>query len=1177
MKTPTERRGQMEKEKKIENSDKLNLIKWTPDQQNAIKACTGELLVSAAAGSGKTAVLVERVINLLTRENNPITPDELLVVTFTNAAAAEMKVKIAKRLGEYIDADPGNYALNKVLMSLDDAQISTTDSFCIKLVRENAGEAGVSPDFKVIGEGDELIAENAAMSATLEQFVAEYPEKFSLLNKCFGSATGSESVAEIISNIYDTAMSHPFPEKWIDKLTEEIDENADLNDTPDGKTVLEYALKLSDSCVKLAKSGISVMKYDEEVENKYYDSFVSAVSLFSEISEALGTLKRDGIKDYLSEIKLESLPKIGRGFGAKSNPVTDYCQKIYKGKLTKYLEEIKDLFQSGNSENISDAEAVRPVKEALSLAVKMYAENLFSIKSEKNEYYFSDILSMAVKLLVDENGKRTKTADMLSERYKAVLVDEYQDTNETQDIIYTTVGGDNLFMVGDVKQSIYSFRLALPEIFVDKYNMFSDYDGKKHPSKIFLSKNFRSRKGVLDSVNFIFSKIMSPDIGGVGYGENEKLKFGGGYDGDSEKCSEIITVKTSLIDDEAKAAAKRIDDMIKSGFLITDHGEKRKAKPSDFCILFRSDAGGKVTDAYTRALSEYGIEARGEQRNSLFDVPEVEIFISLLRVTDNPSDDVSLISVMMSPLYGFTPDELADLRIKDRNAKIYSVVKKEAENGNKKCLALINDIGYYRDESESETVDLFVRNLLDETGIMSVVSAMKEPETRKLNLLNISALADDFSAKGSGSLGGFVRYLRQCEDSSVKLNAATSALPGSNVVSMMTIHKSKGLEFPVVILADASKKINKQDLNGNIIINSKYGVGMKRIEPDFMKKYPTNEYLSSKIHKQDEIMSEEMRILYVALTRAKEKIIVMIRDGSTEKKQSGTVISPDSETEPVYADLIKADSYSSWINAAINSNICDRKEAAELFDIKTVEPEKNGSADEEETYSEPDEKIIAEIKRRAEYVYPYSYPENVRPKAIASDFENSDSKLKYIGESKPSFMMSGGFNPAMAGTINHKFMENIDFCASDAKSELERMKNENIFTSEEASAVRLGDIDKFLAGNLNRRIINSEKVSREREFTCFLSLKELGIKSNKNVEDEKILIEGKVDLIFIEGKEAVIVDWKTDRGKTRQDFVDTYSGQLKVYALAAEKVLGIKVKELIVYSLSLGEEIEITV
>ena len=1163
--------------------------KWTKDQQNAIDARGGTLLLSAAAGSGKTAVLVERIIKLLTDGNDTVEPGQLLVVTFTNAAAAEMRSRISAAVDKLIANEPSNSFYRNIKMKLPEAKITTMDSFCISLVRENFHAADIAPDFTLLETGEERILISEAMSRMLERMSKENSEIYNLLNTMTSYNKDDGQLAAKIENLYDFSLSHPFAEKWLSDVENMYNTDSDIKDSLWGRLILEEAGVITDYCLELLRNAVSDVIGHEVMEEKYRGELENKLALLEETARIIETSSWDGICSHVQNLAWGRLPTAPRGYG--SDPVKLSAEGKYK-EAGSAAANLGKIFCATTNEHEEDMSKLRPVIKGLADAVREFAGIYASLKNERNSYTFTDILHFALKLLVkEEDGQIQKTslAYDLQSRYYEILIDEYQDTNEAQDMLFTVLSknGNNMFMVGDVKQSIYRFRLAMPEIFMKKSREFCDYDGVNFPAKIFLGQNFRSRKGVLDNINFLFKNLMSDYAGEMEYTDKDALYYSDVYEQESSQPDVSLRFLTgSSTNDEAEYIADLIEKTVASGVTVSSKEGVRQVRFGDFCILLRSLKG--KAELYENALRRRNIKVIYEKKTNLFDTTEAGVFMSLLKVINNPTDDVSMLSVMFSPLYGFTADESARIKLHDKKQNLYSCLKADSQT-NEKTAKLLKDLKSYRQMSAVMPFDLFVRTLLETTGYMSIVSALAGGEDRKMNLLLLCSLASDYADRGGTGIGGFIRYINTSAENGADIAAATSGTSDTNAVRIMSIHKSKGLEFPYVILADCGKRINKTDAYEDMIISPSAGVGMVIINNEKLQKYSSLGHMASKLAVKRATISEELRIFYVAMTRAREKLIAVSAVNNITNELKGAAVAVSHKKISPYA-VINASTYVRWLLLGYMKHPdmypllsengfqtqFDFSQADSRLSVVVQESQEAEVIDAvQQENAVADDVVIEQIRQRAEFVYPYNIPADARPKRVASDFEKKMFNEHFFAKSKPSFLCNDKLTAAQAGTANHLFMQNFDFDCSDIDAECERMVANGELTRVQANAVRKDKIRAFILSPIFERIRNADTVYREKDFTVQIRLGDISPEADESVADEKILILGKADLVFVENGEAVIVDYKTDRTKTQEEFVSAYSGQLDMYSRAMEQILELPVKETIIYSLELEKEIRI--
>ena len=1160
--------------------------KWTPAQKNAIEARSGTLLVSAAAGSGKTSVLTERIIRKLTGEN-PVRPESLLVVTFTNAAAAEMRSRIFAGIAALKAENPERRdEFTSLLSVLGEMQVCTMDSFAMRLVKENCHSLGIDADFNILDKGESQYLKKKTVIKVLERRFAEKSDTFLPLARMFESGKNDTNLIKTVQRLSEFSMSEAEPEKWLGQIHKMYD-NSSPADSVWGKIILDDVKAALAYCIALYDVAIKEMVSDEEIAEQYGDFIADEKEL---VEEAVRALERGGwdyklgvIADNYQRIYKDRKFPSKRGYG--DNPVK-ISVKSKRDEAKSVFEDIMDDFNITEAENAEDMEILAPVAKELCETVIEYNKELLEAKKEIGSYDFSDISHFALSLLFDSCAPDGKTplARELTAKYSEILIDEYQDTNRAQDALFHSVSdeGKNMFFVGDVKQSIYRFRLASPEIFIEKCNEFPLYDGNAEKSKIILGHNFRSRKGILDCVNFIFSKIMSPRCGEIEYNENERLNFP-----DGAVPSATTDVNVTVIEcgeekafaAEARQIARTIRDCLDRGVTVGEGENERKAVASDFCILMRSPSG--IAHFYVKELEKAGIPLASSINLSYFETPEIKTVMSYLRVLDNPIRDTDLLTIMLSPLFGFTADDVTALRLKTgRYVSLYATVMQGKADGDKKCIALLEKLDRFRKLAACSPVGDVIREIYDDTSFVIAAGAMKNGEKRRENLKKLLEMAEH-CPESSTTLSGFVRYIEILRENESDVSVVSSA----DGVRFMTMHGSKGLEFPFVFIAGSAKLFVKKDLYGSLIINHNAGLGIQRREPEMIKKYDTIASTALRKINNNEMISEFLRVYYVGLTRAKQKLFIMLplknhvaRIGEAEGLISGF------DTVPSY--LINGTAgpmkWLLWAFALHPEGRSFRKFTSDdPADVKAVRFEfvsdEDGAADDvpEAEKASADEDMIALIKEKAGFTYKWADIAGARSKHTASSIDEEHFDAADFGKSVPAFMFSSSMSPVDIGTATHRFLQFCDFdsCRKSVEAECERLVKNGRLTEKQASGVDAEAINHFVSSEILARAEKSRAMYREKQFTMTKSICELDSTISEEFADEKTVIIGKIDLLFIEDDGAVIVDYKTDKVSDVAMLGSHYGAQMKLYSEALEKSMGLKVKECILYSLKLRDSI----
>ena len=890
-------------------------MKWTTDQQKAIDARKGTLLVSAAAGSGKTAVLVERVIQRICDAENPCGVENMLIVTFTNAAAAQMKDKIHAAIGKKIALNPTDKRLRRQQLMLPFANICTIDSFCIGLVRENFHSLGIAPDFALLDEGKLGLMRNRAVSAVADELYAESTESFLNLCELISDKKDDKKLIDAILKLYELSRAYPFPEKWLKSLASEFSNPKPIKESAWGEIILNHAEKSISACITDAEHCIRLLADEPELEAKYRVTFEDDRAMFEKVLESLRNDSWDEFSACVADSSFVRMATAPKGYTGELKDICKGARDVYK----KRFADVSSYVGISENEHKDDVERLAPIISELVDAVIKYAEEFKRLKREENGADFSDTLHMALELLVeptDDGYVKTPLALQLAENYAEILVDEYQDVNKAQDMIFSALSRDesNLFMVGDVKQSIYRFRQAMPEIFLARRDGMDEYEDGNYPAKVTLGKNFRSRKGVTEIVNFIFSSLMSRDAGGLDYDKNEFLEAAASYPESKGADTEVCLIETETgYEAQARYIADYIEKMMSDGTTFTEGDVQRKARYGDFCILLRSVKG--CSKAFTDELESRGIPVSCEAGESFLSSPEVMFMISLLKVIDNPVDDIPLTAVLISPVFGFTPDELALMRAAQRKCPVYQCVVYAAENGNRKAEMFLEKTKDMRRLASTVSASELIRRLISETGYGAVVSTMKDSAKRRANLNSFADIASRYESTGKKGVAGFVRYIDNITKGGVKITSGGSDSETADSVRIMTIHKSKGLEFPVCFLAACEKKYNELSVREDLLIASESGIGIKNNSG--YAKFDTIPRIAAKLEITKAEHSEELRVLYVALTRPKEKLVILASapDWSKELSRIAANVRDDMLIDPF--SVIGFSSYAKCILSAL--------------------------------------------------------------------------------------------------------------------------------------------------------------------------------------------------------------------------------------------------------------------
>lgn len=1179
-------------------------VNWTTDQRHAIECRKGSVLVSAAAGSGKTAVLVERVIRRLTDKDNPCSAEDLLIVTFTRAATAQMREKIGAAILKRLSEDPTDRHLRRQYMLLPFAKICTIDSFCNDLVRENFHALGISPDYSLLDNETAVIMKNDVCEAMLERAYEEDSDgRFSELSDMMSSGSSDEDFAKLIIKMYDISTAYPFPDLWLDSLIGEYSQ-PNINKSRWGGIIKKYVCDMLDYCVSSSRDMMTAMESDPIVADAYGAAVQSDINMYAELREKINSDWDEALEAFKT-VKYMSLGRVPKGYESETKNVVTTARK----KLKDLLKKVPGIMCVSSEEHADDMRLLRdPVTKLIEL-VKQFGREYSAEKDKMNSADFSDILHRALNLLAVSDGSggyiKTDLARELSSHYVEILVDEYQDINEAQDMIFRAISADenNLFTVGDVKQSIYRFRQAMPEIFLRRRSTTHSFESGKYPLGITLGSNFRSRVGVTSCVNYIFRQLMSTEAGELEYDDSEALNAAAKYpERDTPDCElHVVTDKGNRADTleaQARYVAKYIERTVREGkMLVTKGGALHPASYGDFCILLRT--AKNVSSVYANALSERGIPVFSPETGGFFEAAEISFILSLLRVLDNPVQDIPLAAVMLSPLFGFSAGELADIRAsaKERleageTEPLYRSVAVSADEGDEKAAAFLKKIESLRRLSLTLSAGELVRRVCEETGFDAIVGAMPDGERRRLNVGLLCDYAEKYEAAGNLGLSGFIRFIDKVARTSGDL--ATAARPSENadIVRIMTVHQSKGLEFPICILADMQHAFNERDNTESVLISSSAGLGMKRRTEDGISVYDTASRRAAVITSERMGRSEEMRVLYVALTRAKENLVMVTSVPNPEKGLAKVAVECGIGERANPFAVLRMNNFSDLVLTALMRHpAADELRKLSSVDVPIFLSEKDrfklkvvvSDSESFMTESANEQKIAAkpvffnEVQARLDYSDPRSVLSSVPAKRAASDGSERGINREYFASSRPAFMSSGGLTPAQRGTATHKFMQFSNYAAAraDIESELARLVDGGFLSEDEGKAVNIGAAKRFFMSPLAERIFASDNVMREKKFAALFPAKFFYPELTGEAAEEKIVVQGIADCVFVEDGELVIVDYKTDTGVDAEALLDRYSAQLEIYREALSQALGMPVKETLLYSFFMNSTVKV--
>ncbi len=1179
-------------------------ISWNREQKQAIYAREGTVLVSAAAGSGKTAVLSQRVMEMLKpdEEGRYIDADRLLIVTFSNAAANEMKERIAAKLDESLAQNPNSLHLQRQRLLLQSAKICTMHSFCGRLVRENFHILGVSPDFRIADDNEvKLISESAAQQIA-EEYYSRQDGGFLKLARILAGKRDDRKLTETLKSFALFAEASPFPLQCVESVRELYRSDGSVW----RKAAEDHAYKMIKNAFSLIDRANTLAMEQDDIARK----FSAIIPPLMEKGERIENLFGD-YDAVLEEISHYSMT------GKVRNKVSDAVTVARIDGLLeladRLLAKARDTMCCTVEEQTKDLLALRPVMETLCDMTRDYLTLMTKLKRERNVLHFGDLEHLAVELLVErrEDGVyRTPAALETREQFDEILLDEYQDTSSVQDMIFRAVAHEegekidhresNLFIVGDVKQSIYRFRRAVSALFTDRFDRYEDFDEEnpKYPARITLAQNYRSRAEVTDTVNFIFRRIMTPECGGVDY-RCQQLDPKAPYPDAEDRQSELHLLNVHSDEDEyktdsteARFIAEKIRGMIDDGFEVYDKEKKcmRGAKPGDFCIL-RAQVKGYHGGVMARELERVGIGCLLSDETGFLERGEVQTALSFLRVIDNPLQEIALLNVLCSPMVGFDADDLAAVRLAKPKCNLYNALCMAAQEGNEKCISFLKLLAELRDLAATAPADRVVSEMLSVTGYLGAVFALPDGEMRRANLEMLISYAEGCEEAGNRGIGAFIRFVDRIAEQEGDMIPASASLKNADVVRMMTIHKSKGLEFPICIVCGLGASQNHR--RADVEFDQELGAGLRLVSDSAMGLIETLPRAAINAADNMEEIAEDVRKLYVAMTRAKEKLIMVATYKNVENVvMRASFLANESGVLDPCAMLCRRD-YGTWITACalahrdggqlreligmdeIFSSDCDR-----VFEIcvhtgeEETEEKQTETAEGTET-AKADDLLLAEIERRLSWKYKGAELEGVPSKVTASSL-HSFSLDKTLAAGKPAFLDEKGISATHRGTVLHRFMEKADCraAAEDVSAEIKRLSENGTFTEEELRVLDEKKLQDFFLGEGGDMMRRAEAILREQTFSAILPKKYHHLFTDRDT-DEPIIIEGACDCVVEFEDSIAIIDYKSDRMYADEKFIEAYADQLRLYAAAMEQVMEKPVSKLAIWSFTLSKFIDI--
>lgn len=1216
-------------------------VKWNEEQIQAINAKDCSVLVSAAAGSGKTAVLVERVIQLLIDKSSGVMADELLIVTFTNLAAEEMKTRINKRITQMLDMCTTDSTIDEAHLRnqqllLDKAHISTIDSFCKNIVKASYAKFDISPDYR-IGDQAEL---KAMQCRAVEEVAQSYylRDDFEDIASLLTTATNDNTLKELIISFYAFLSALPFPKQWMNQTLNRLESSReDVIHSVWVENILKQSMRNVEYISGIMKNSCQLLEKLDSLED-FCDRFPKKIIQHNSekklIEQLLNCKEWNEFQHILfsaenQNVFFERASQV-KGLAGESAEIYE-SYKDNRNKIKGEIQTLKNSFTLSVAELENQLEEIIRITKVLFSFIDDFTECFTKLKKEKNILDFADIERFTLLTLaqVDDNGEYsvddtqnsiryniTDEAKALAESFKQVIVDEYQDVNQLQDLIFKIISKNdkNLFVVGDVKQSIYGFRQAMPDIFINRrinYNKVEDSQARN----IVLKRNYRSRDGVTDYVNFVFANLMQKELGNLEYAPEDYLVPGAKYVGENSfdvylHLNNLPKRNTKLRNlTEAKTIAKIIQDNV-GKYEVTSGDTTRKAEYKDVAILMRSVKGATTITEY---LEQCGIPVITETKLSLLDCKEVQIVIDLLKVIDNPLQDIPLYSVMVSPIYGFTPQQIAQLRCNaNRKGFLYSNIIKESAH-NTQLAEFIDDIEYYREIAANKPTDELINVIYRRTAITELASALDDGEIILNNLRLLFNYSKSFENEQNKGVTSFIRYIERAVETGSILEGQTGANTDGNAVRIMTMHHSKGLEFPVCIIANLGRDFKKY--NDKMYFDRELGLGIQLKDMEYSVSYKSIPYIAVVNKLQQDSVAEELRILYVALTRAREQLHLV---GSATKlpKLINSISLELTLYNGIKSDvLLKHNSMLDWLiavsllmkpqdgqnenilwqyttqffrkNIAYNPEYIGRRykeiyvEYNEINEDETTDPESAETISDNDIVSDvvsPQINAFSDIpdidieKLNARFNTPYPYQLSVDIPSVVTPSSLTHQGTRVFLEDF-DFNQKDTLTSAQRGTAMHTFMEysELDKALASPQEEIDRLVKKGYLTQLQAKSISLDYITKCLNTSVMQRFIRAKNKYKEVKFEVMVKASITGFGDC----DEEHMLRGSVDAAFEEDNQLIIIDYKTDRVNSIEELKEKYSTQLSLYKLGLSATLNLPVKQCVIYSFYLNDFIEV--
>jgi len=1205
-------------------------VKWTNEQLQAIQEKNSNILVAAAAGSGKTAVLVERIIHKIIDEQMDI--DKILVVTFTNAAASEMRERILEAIYKKLEENPENVHLQRQIILLNKASICTIHSFCLDVIHNHFYEIDLPSNFKIADTAEIDLLKQEVLDDLFEQKYTENDKNFIELLENYTNYRGDEALQELVLKIYKFIQSSPFPIKWLQEKLELLKiKDKDISQTIWGKLIIQTVDDdIQESIMQLEVTKSKMALYPEMT--KFYQT----------ISEDIINLQDLQKYNSWDELYIKLLNFNFSKWPVDKKVINDLKEdsKAIRDKVKKHIKEkTAKLLSCSQEQAVKDLKIITPILEKLSNLVTEFTKNFAEKKKEKNCIDFNDIEHFALKILLDENNNPTEVAKKYKEKFEEIAIDEYQDSNLVQEAILTSISkGNNIFMVGDVKQSIYKFRQARPELFLQKYDEYKNKEEKAQEDnlKIQLFRNFRSRQNILNITNLVFESIMSKELGDINYNENEYLNYGANYPEPEEiknyagiaeldiidlKEDESITAFEGEEDEEeqerveddvleAKFVANKIQELLNSNYMVFDKKQGyRKIRPKDIVILLR--ATSNLSPIYEKELSDLELPVFSDTSGTYLDTVEIQTILSVLKIIDNPLQDIPLVVVLRSSICNFTDNDLITIRLTDRNCNFYEALIKtrlicDGDLKNK-IESFLEKLEKWKSISQYMPLDEFIWQIYLDTGYYQYVGLLPNGAMRQANLKTLFEKAKQYEKASFKGLFNFIQFIDKLKKQNGDLASAKLIGENEDVIRIMSIHKSKGLEFPVVFLCNSHKKFNMQDLNDNILLHQDIGFGPTIMDTTRKIKYSSIAKDAIKLKMKQETLSEEQRILYVALTRAKEKLYITGRSKDfTKYVQDKNKVLEMYESENIKLDaklMKKANSYLDWImyvylfnqgrtitlkgesyklSDIITLNVSNKKdllkalakeEVVEQIDLKEkIEQILKNKSDEENKKSDQALKELLEWKY--DYIVDTTLPtkssvtkikqEKIKLEEILKGIESEE--VEYKKSYTPKFMQEDKkISSAEKGTLVHLCIQRLDerkdYELKDIQNMILNLVEKEIITQNEADAIDVNLIYQYTKSQLFEELRQAKEVHKEQPF--YINIPAKDVVSEAENSKKNILVQGIIDLYYIDKNDnLVLIDFKTDyisnEPNAKEKILDKYKVQLEIYKTALEQALNRK-------------------